>query len=303
VKRNIVLVVIVLLLNQGGLGHAQEMPSIRHRVQPGDSLALLAAEYYGERRHAVFIMVANGMTHPRALKPREFLKIPMNRRITTKPGDSMASLAKQYLGDERRSPFLAEFNNLPPGSSIAVGQDLVIPFHVTHRAANKEKVANIAAAYFGDSKKEKLLRDYNFLDKDTLDPGESLIVPINHVRVQASKLPPPDPESTARVSKRTEMQKRAVDLLPAVRSAWREGDYSTVKRALTTIETEYLDVEQAAEIGILLGATYVAYGDTDSALVTFRKVVERRPKATLSAYSYSPKVREVWQRAGGTVGD
>jgi len=303
VRRSAVVVVAFLLWSAAPALRAQEMPSIRHRVQPGDSLALLAAEYYGDRRHAVFIMVANGMTHPRALKPREILKIPMNRRITTKPGDSLASLAKQYLGDERRAPFLAEFNNLPPGSSVAVGQDLVIPFHVTHRAANKEKVANIAAAYFGDSKKAKLLRDYNFLDKDTLDPGESLIVPINHVRVQASKLPPPDPESTARVAKRTEMQKRAVDLLPAVRSAWREGDYSTVKRALTTIETEYLDVDQAAEIGILLGAAYVAFGDTDSALVTFRKVVERRPKQALSAYDYSPKVRDVWIRAGGTVRD
>lgn len=282
---------------------AQDMPTIRHRVKPGDSLALLAAEYYGDRRHAVFILVANGLTHPRALRPREVLKIPMNRKITAKAGDTLETIAEQHLGDARRAPFLAEFNNLAKSSSVAVGQVIEVPFHVTHRAASDEKVTDIAAAYFGDKRKAKLLREYNFLKKDTVSKGDSIIIPINHVRVQASKLPPPDADSTARVAKRAEMQKKAKELLPTVRSAWNEGDYGAVKRALTPLSTEYLDVELAVEVGVLLGAAYVAFGDADSALVTFRKVLARRSQHTLSAYRYSPKVRNVWTRAGGTVSD
>ncbi|MBT8495148.1 MAG: LysM peptidoglycan-binding domain-containing protein [Deltaproteobacteria bacterium] len=280
---------------------AQDTPVIRHRVKAGDSLALLAAEYYGDRRHAIFIMVANKMTHPRALKPREILRIPMNRRITAKAGDSLETLAKQHLGDERRGPFLAAFNNLAVGSSVAVGQEVVIPIHVPHTAAAKEKIDNIAAAYFGDRKKGKLLKKYNFLKSGLLGPGEKIIVPINHVRVQASKLPPPDPDSTARVQKRAEMQKRARQAIPVVRAAWRGGDFATVKRALTPVETEYLDVDLAVEIGVLLGATYIAFGDDETALATFQKALERRPDHLLSAYEYSPKVRAVWQRAGGGV--
>jgi len=278
-----------------------EMPSIRHRVQAGDSLALLAAEYYGDRRHAVFILVANRMTHPRALKPGEVLKVPMNRRVTAKAGDTVESLAKQYLGDERRGKFIAEFNNLVPPASVAAGQPIAIPFHVKHTAASKEKISDIAAAYFGDRSKAKLLRTYNFRKGDVLAAGSTIIVPINHVRVQSSKLPPPDPDSTARVAKRGEMQKRTRELLPEVRRAWREGDYSAVKRALAPLETEYLDATLAADVGALLGAAYVAFGDADSALATFRKVLERNEGHQLSAYDYSPKVRAVWERAGGTI--
>ena len=35
---------------------------LTYKVRAGDSLALLAAEYYGDRNHAVFIMVANKPT-------------------------------------------------------------------------------------------------------------------------------------------------------------------------------------------------------------------------------------------------
>ncbi len=48
---------------------------------------------------------------------------------------------------------------------------------------------------------------------------------------------------------------------------------------------------------MLLGATYVAYGDDDSALAIFKKVRERKPSHTLAAYAYSPKIRGVWDRA------
>ncbi len=298
--RAIAAVVALLTISVPGTLVAQEMPSIRHRVQAGDSLALLAAEYYGDRRHAVFILVANGLTHPRALKPGESLKIPMNRRITAKAGDTLESLAKQHMGEPRRSRFLAEFNNLPAKASVAVGQEVVIPFHVAHVAAGREKVSNIAASYFGDRSKTKMLQQYNFRKSGTLEKGESIIVPINHVRVQSSKLPPPDPDSTARIAKRNELQKKALDLLPKVRAWWRAGEYDAVKRELYPIATEYLDIELAVEVGVLLGAAYVAFDD-DSALAAFRKVVERRPKHKLPGYLYSPKVRKVWKLAGGTV--
>jgi hypothetical protein len=36
---------------------------LTYKVRAGDSLALLAAEYYGDRNHAVFIMVANKLDH------------------------------------------------------------------------------------------------------------------------------------------------------------------------------------------------------------------------------------------------
>jgi LysM repeat protein len=280
---------------------AQDRATQIHKVRPGDTLQLLAAEYYGDRHHAVFIMVANEMSHPRELKRGERLRIPVSRDITANIGDTLESLAATHLGDKRRAPFLAEFNGIEDDASIAAGQPLVIPFHVTHRAAARETVGSIAAAYFGESSKATLLSRYNFLDKDVLEPGESITIPIYHVRVRAGKLPPPDAESQARVRKRHDMQELTASALPDARAAWRSGDYATVKRVLTPIDTDFLDAEAAVEVGVILGSCYIAFGDVDSALATFRRVIERKPQHALSAYDVSPKIREVWKRAGGVV--
>jgi LysM repeat protein len=291
-----------------GLGLAGARPAragsgdtINHTVRPGDTLELLAAEYYGDRNDALFIMVANKMQHPRPLKKGEKLHIPVSREVTTSVGDTFESLAKAYLGDGRRGPFLAEFNGRAADDSLAAGSVVSVPFTVTYTANADVPLAAIATAYLGKPDRAKVLRGYNFLDKDTLARGESIVVPIFHVRVRSSMLPPVDPEAKARSEKRRLMQDEAITVLPGARAAWRVGDYAAVKRALIRVDTDYLDVKQAVEIGVLLGGAYVASGDNDSALATFKRVLERRPRQTIDPYRYSPKIREVWRRAGGTV--
>lgn len=283
------------------VARAQPHDALVHKVVEGDTIALLAAEYYGDRNHAIFIMVANGLQHARPLVPGEKLKIPTNREVTAAIGDTLESVAEQYLGDARRAKFLAGFNQLEPGASLAAGQVLQIPFHVRHRAAGKETMDAIAAAYFATPKKAKLIQEYNFTDKKVLSTGEVIVIPIHHVQVRSSRLPRPDAESEKRLAKRRDMQALALRIVPNARAAWDAGNYAAVKRELTQLETEYLDAEMAVEVGVLLGSTYVAFDDKDSALAAFRKVLERSPKHTLGTYEYSPKILDVWKQAGGQV--
>jgi LysM repeat protein len=301
VKLSSLALVAAALLLAAGTARAQSAETYTHRVKKGDSLELLAAEYYGDRRHAIFIMVENDIEHSRKLKKREKIRIPISRHITTNVGDTLAGLAAEHLGDERRAPYLATFNNLAADASLAVGQEIEIPFHVTHTAAGQERVRNIAAAYFQDKKKAALLAAYNFLDKDKLAEGESIVIPIFHVRVRASKLPPPDPDSAARLAKRSDMQSRAERALKRANADWATGAYGAVKRMLTKIDTDYLDTRYATDVGVLLGCAYIAFDDIDSAIATFEGVLERNPKHKLGSYRYSPKIRKVWTRAGGIV--
>lgn len=292
--------VLIALLAIGGPARG-EGDTIVHKVKKGDSLELLAAEYYGDRNHLIFIMVANDLQHPRALVAGEKLKVPASREIIADVGDTFDSMAGSYLGDKRRGSFLAAFNGLGADASLAAGTELSIPFQINHTAASAESLSSIAAAYFGDTKNAKMLRDYNFLDRDTLTAGESIVVPIFHVRVRSSKLPPADKQSQARSDKRRRMLEEAQDALPAAKAAWRQGEYAAIKRELIGIDPDFLDASVAVEIGVLLGGSYVAAGDEDSAVASFKKVLERQPKHALDAYTYSPKVREIWQRAGGQV--
>ena len=66
------LLAILSLFAAPALGQDQTTNGIeRYRVRKGDTLELLAAEYYGNRIHKIYIMVENGLDHERALKPGE----------------------------------------------------------------------------------------------------------------------------------------------------------------------------------------------------------------------------------------
>lgn len=276
-----------------------------YRVRAGDTLDLIAAEYYGDHNDAIFIMVENKMQHPRKLQPGERLKIPITREITTSPDDTLATLAKTYLGDARRAWLLADFNRLQIGESdpIAVGTQLSIPFHVTHAAATTESVASIAAAYFGDAREGDTLRRYNFLEKASIDKGESIVVPIFHVRVRSSKLPPIDAESLERRKHKDAAATALAAALPRARVAWAQGDFESVWTGLDPVmrDFDYLDTGGAVEAGLLLAKAWTALDKNELALDMFRRVRKRAPQLALSRYYDSPKIVTVWEQAGGRV--
>lgn len=303
--RTLVVAAVVVAVASARAAHADEVPNttIVHRVRQGDSLELIAAEIYGDRTKAVFIMVENKILRARPLRPGERLRIPISRDITTAPGDTFQSLAGTYLGSTRRAPFLAELNSIPVDSSLAAGTMITIPMIVVHTAATPESIFEISKMYFGDTRQAELLRRYNFLEKRTLDRSESLIVPAYQVRVAATKQPPLDAESEARRDRRRNATAKAMKALPAAKVAWKMGDYAAVKAALSALEPdlEYLDTSDAVEAGVLLGAMYIAHADTELALAIFKRVVDRQAQHVLRRYDHSPRILAVWQAAGGSV--
>ena len=303
-KRFLLVIAVALAMPRSAVAQGEQSDIITIRAKQGDSLALLAAEFYGDRNKAIFIMVANKLDHPRPLKPGERIRIPISRPYTTAPGDTFETIAANFLGDAKRGTFLAEFNGLQPDDRIPSGTDLFIPFTITHTAQNTESIAQIASAYFGNDKNAQMIRQYNFFgDKDSLDKGEKLIVPIFNVRLQASKLPPLDADSTQRREKQKKAQTHAATAIPAARIAWRDGDFALVKDTLAGLgqDVDYLQTEQAVEVGVMLGAMHLAFGDDKPALEAFKRVLERKPGHLLSPYYYSPKVIAVWKEAGGGI--
>lgn len=275
--------------------------TIVYRARQGDTLQLIAAEYYGDRNKAIFIMVENKITHTKPLRPGERLRIPVSREITTSPEDTWETMARAYLGDARRAPFLADFNNMSHEESVPAGTVLHVPFTVTHRAEATETLGNISLAYFGEAKHADLLRRYNFLEKGSLERGETLIVPVFHVRLQASKLPPPDAEAKRRQALRRESANEAASAVPKAWQFWRAGDYADIEKLLLKIEVSFADPKHAVDVHLLLGLVHAAEGKADLAMDDFKKVRGLKPDHVLRRFDYSPKILEVWQKAGGKV--
>jgi len=298
--------VALLVIVASRVAHAQEATNdtVVLRVKQGDSLELIAAELYGDRTKALLIVIENKVLRTRPLRPGERLRAPISREVTTAPGDTLEALAGTYLGSARRAPFLADFNGISADDSLPAGTIVTIPLTITHTAAAApELLSEIAKAYFGDARHAEMLRRYNFLDKRTLDKNASLIVPMYQVRLAPGRQPAPDAASKARRDHRRDASGRVVKALPAARQAWKGGDYAGVKAVLTDLEPDldYLDTVDATDVGVLLGATHVAFADETRAMAMFKRVIDRQPHYVLKRYDWSPRVLAVWEKAGGQV--
>jgi LysM repeat protein len=280
-----------------GVASAQpDSATLPYRVQKGDTLDLIAAEFYGNRDDAPLIAAENHLTKPRKLNPGERLRIPVNREIRTDKGDMFETLAAKYLGNANRAGFLAEFNHRSVEDSLAIGTELEIPIHITHTAQNAESLAAISTTYFGNAKHADELAKYNGLDKTSLDKGEAIEVP---VLVHSTRTPPLDADAQDRDKARKDAVAAAQTALPAARGEWAIGDFEGVRKLLAPLadKTEYLDADQAVEIDLLIGKADVAFDNTKDAIAAFTRVLGRRPRFELSPYHDSPKVLEAWQKA------
>jgi LysM repeat protein len=304
VKRGLVL---ALLLAAAPVAHADgETDTLTYRVRQGDTVELVAAELYGDKTAAMFVVTENKLLEgkPQRVRPihaGERLRVPVAREIATAKGDTFESLAQTYLGDAKRAQFLADYNSLSIEDGLAAGTVIEIPPRVTHVAPWPESLAAIATAYFGDAKQADLLKRYNFLDRTSIEKGESIVVP--GLRVHSTKVVPLDADGKDRHDKQKKAIADATDALPRARSAWMVGDFAGVLAVLAEVdgELDFLDAKTAVEVALLVGKAHVAFDDTDAAVAAFAQVLDRKPRYALGAYADSPKVLAAWRKAGGHV--
>ncbi|HEY0253385.1 MAG TPA: LysM domain-containing protein, partial [Kofleriaceae bacterium] len=287
-------------------GHARaDDSSIVYRVKPGDSIDIVAAEFYGDHaRTSLFIVDENKWKTYKKLNPGERIRVPVTREITTAKGDRLEDLAQKYLGDASRAPFIAQYNNISQTTLPASGITLRLPMVIGHVAQTTESLAAISQFYFGDAKQVDVIRAYNNLgDKQSVEKNDLVYVPVMTVRVRPERLPVPDADSIARRKDHAAANDAAAAALPVARTAALQGDYAGVAKGLRDLgkKLEYVDAPMMGEIGMLLGKAMVAAGDKDGAKAIFTQVLSREPKRELSAYYESPTVLEAWRAAGGRV--
>jgi LysM repeat protein len=279
--------------------------SVIYKVKPGDTIDLVAAEFYGDHVHTgVFIVDENKWKTFHKLNPGERIRVPITREITTAKGDTLAALATKYLGDANRATYIAQLNNLQVTDIPAAGVALKLPFRITHVAQTTESLAAISQFYFGDAKQAELLRAYNNLgDKTTIEKNDSIIVPVMSLHVHDERLPTPSAEALARRKEHANANEAAAAALPVARLAELEGSYAEVAKTLADVgkKLEYLDEPLLGQVGMVLGKALVASGDKSGAIAVFTEVVAREPERKMSTYYESPTVIDAWRAAGGHV--
>lgn len=308
-------VVVLCLAWPGYRGHAQpatgagaitenvSVAAVFYEVRKGDTLDSVAAGVYGDRKYAPFVAVANGIGSRRALVPGERLTILVDRELVVSVGDTFASLAAVHLGSALRAGFLAKANELEQGADLVAGAAVRVPLQASLTAQGGETLSELALRFYGDAAGAALLRSYNARSQDVLRAGEVILIPGLEMRVRPAYAPALDEEARRRLAHRETMAALVKKSLPSARAAWRDGNMAQVKRDLVALDLDYLALPNALEVALLLGGSYVASEDADSASAVFRRIISRAPGAVISAYHYPPKICAVWRDAGGMVRD
>jgi LysM repeat protein len=266
----------------------------------------------------VFILETNGLQRDKAIRPGQRVRIPTAFHYRVRHGDTLESLAKRFLDDRRRAPFLAEFSGLHTGDKLREGQDLLVPFQHVHRTSAPESLQSVARLFYGDASKAKMLARYNFRSAPMLAKGERILVPIAHVKIRSVRLkqvavrpsgrtkePPapalaPAPPKEAQ-QREAELAARVGKQLSIAEKAYKDGSYSDVPAVLDKVLTqEDPSEQQLADIFRLKAFAYVALGLDDLAVKAFREVLARDPSVSLDAATVSPKIRSALQRAKKT---
>ena len=284
-----------------------------YTAKNGDTAESVAAEFYGNRSLAPFIMEANGL-HDAKLKPGQKVRIPTAFHYRVHKGDTLEGLGQKFLDDKRRGAFLATFSGIGKSDKLREGEDLLIPFQHVHQAQAPESLQSVARSFYGDAGKAKMLGEYNFRSSPMLAKGEKLLVPIAHIRIRAVRLEPSKskdsaasaaPKAPVATAPSQEAQKREAELaahvaqeLTQVESKYKDGSYQDVPSALDKMLTEEDPSEaQLAEIFRLKAFAYVALGLDELAVQAFREVLARKPDEKFDEATVSPKIRAAFDRA------
>jgi LysM repeat protein len=302
------------------LGGVAEARVVTYTVQAGDSAESIAADYYGNRSLALIVLEANGVERGAHLRPGQKLRIPTAFRYRVKKGDTLESLAQRFCEDKRRAPLLAQIAGLHANDKLREGQEIVVPFEITHHADAPESLSSVARTFYGDASRGRLLADYNFRSSPMLGKGEKILVPIAHVKIRAVYLQPAPvadrPPAVAPVvavsaqpsvapATEREAQRREVELAARVggllveaEKSYKDGAYAEVAADLDKLLSEEDPSEiQLAEIFRLKACAYVALGMDDLAERAFREVLARKPGFALEDATSSPKIRAALDRA------
>ena len=117
-----------------------------HIVQPGESLAKLAKQYYGDYKKYTIIAEYNGLEDAAQISVGQKIMIPEiaedapgeSGKVDTgqekkfiihalMPGESLSKLAQKYYGDYKRFDIIAEYNNMEDATRVKIGQEIKIP--------------------------------------------------------------------------------------------------------------------------------------------------------------------------------
>lgn len=150
---------------------------VTHTLAPGETLSGLATQLYGASWKAVYLTARNGLASERDVPAGVRLTVPACVLYKVRRGETLAEIAKRWLGDRDRFKVLAQENGIKDAAGLEVGAELLIPFVLRHTAEPGDSWSRIAQRYYRNTHRATLVKEYN-PTVTALSPGDKVFVPI-----------------------------------------------------------------------------------------------------------------------------
>jgi phage tail protein X len=289
-----------------------------HTVVAGESAAVLAKKYYGERDLGDQLLRYNGRLD-KVIHPGERLTIPFCEIYRARTGDTWSALAKRHLGRTSAAPVLAELNGCAAGEPLRAGARVVIPVVLRHSLARGETLSSLAERFYGDPHKAAVLQEFSRIDDaNRLAVGTALEIPlVNFLRREAepAKTDVKEPDAVAapipienaavatpsaspvEAAKPSPPEARRFETpLAAAGLRFADGEYDRARELLEALRERVTSEGAAAdrrEWGELLAFVYIALDRDADACTAYRTGVPHEAPTDFDPDLVSPRIRAV----------
>lgn len=276
-----------------------------HVVRPKESLAEIAKHIYGDATKEGLLAGANALDVQggSAIVPGMHLQIPACDYHRASEHATWPSLAREWLGDEKRADALARVNDALAWIAPSPGQEIRVPYVLTYIAAEGDTTIAIARRYLGDPNRAWEIDSYNGKEKWKLLRGDVVLVPISNLDLTdvgraeaAGEDARPKRESGGATMAQ---QRKASGEIPALLADVRAGRYiDAVARGNRLLAQTELARAQIASIDRALVEAYVALDQPTLATSSCDDWHKQDASATLDPVYVSPKIRDAcrWTR-------
>jgi hypothetical protein len=269
-----------------------------HIVRHGESLADIANRVYGDAKLETVLAGANflDVQGGSAIVPGMRLEIPAPGHHRASGSETWPAMAQDWLGDQTRADTLARENGGVAWVAPAAGQEIRIPFVLTHLTAPGDTTMQIARRYLGDQNLAWVLEAYNHRKDAPLVRGEVVLVPLLGLQLTAEGRKEAaealDRSRTETAGALLDVQKRIEGELPILKGDGRSGKWVEVlARGNRLLGTGEPTRAQLATIHRALLEAYVALDASASAQAACTAWKANDLAANLDPVYVSPKIR------------
>jgi len=272
-------------------------PVTYHALQPGETVADLAIAYYGDHEKAIFLLQYNRIPDPKKIFPGTKIAIPTITRYPVKKGDTLATLAHQFLGDHRRHRFLAMINHLNVPQALTTGSIITIPFHIPHVVKKGESLAIIANRYYGNPNQFHLITSYNFIDDPrAIKPGTEILIPIMDVEIKGE----PGPTTRTSTSALLPEEQLGFPWLEEGVHRYIAGEYrAAVQNLKEALKRGLKRKEDMCKAYRFLAYCHIALGERELGKKALKDALAIDPGLKLDPTYISPKIMGIFEEVQG----